>query len=54
MNLMQAVEAGYKRDIPSFNVGDTLRVFVKVVEGDKERIQPFEGIVIAKRGNTIR
>ena len=54
MNLIQAVEAGYKRNIPSFNVGDTLRVFVKVVEGDKERIQPFEGVVIAKRGGSIR
>ncbi len=54
MNLIQTVEAGYKRNIPSFNVGDTLRVFVKVVEGDKERIQPFEGVVIARRGGSIR
>ena len=54
MNLIQAVEAGHKRNIASFNVGDTLRVFVKVVEGDKERIQPFEGVVIAKRGGSIR
>ncbi len=34
-----------------FNVGDTVRVYVKVKEGDKERIQPFEGIVIRKRGS---
>jgi len=54
MNLIQAVEEGYKRNIPSFNVGDTLRVFVKVVEGDKERIQPFQGVVIARRGGSIR
>jgi large subunit ribosomal protein L19 len=55
MNLINAVEEGYKRKVPSFNVGDTVKVFVKVVEGDKERIQPFEGVVIARRGtNSIR
>lgn len=54
MNLVMAVEEGYKKDVPSFNVGDTVRVFVKVVEGDKERIQPFEGVVISRRGSGIR
>ena len=54
MNLMNAIEEGYKRKVPPFQVGDTVKVFVKVVEGDKERIQPFEGIVIARRGSTIR
>lgn len=54
MNLINAVEEGYKKKVPSFNVGDTVKVFVKVVEGDKERIQPFEGVVIARRGNSIR
>jgi large subunit ribosomal protein L19 len=54
MNLVQVVEEGYRRNIPPFNVGDTLKIFVKVVEGDKERVQPFEGVVIAKRGNSIR
>lgn len=54
MNLMSAVEEGYRRKVPSFRVGDTVKVFVKVVEGDKERIQPFEGVVIARRGNSIR
>jgi len=54
MNLISAVEEGYKRDMPSFSVGDTVRLFVKVVEGDKERIQPFEGVVIAKRGSGAR
>lgn len=54
MNLINAVEEGYKRDMPSFSVGDTVRLFVKVVEGDKERIQPFEGVVIAKRGSGAR
>jgi len=54
MNLIDAVEEGYKKKVPSFNVGDTVKVFVKVVEGDKERIQPFEGVVISRRGNSIR
>jgi large subunit ribosomal protein L19 len=54
MNLMNAIEEGYKKQVPPFQVGDTVKVFVKVVEGDKERIQPFEGIVIARRGSTIR
>lgn len=42
-----------KNDIPEFKAGDTVRVNVKVIEGDKERIQPFEGVVIAKRGRGI-
>lgn len=39
-----------KTDIPSFNPGDHIRVHVRVIEGDKERIQPFEGDVINIRG----
>lgn len=54
MNLINAVEEGYRKKIPSFQVGDTVKVFVKVVEGDKERIQPFEGVVISRRGSSIR
>jgi large subunit ribosomal protein L19 len=50
MNLLQAVEEGYKRDLGKFNVGDTVKVYVKVVEGDKERIQPFQGLVIGRKG----
>lgn len=38
-----------RTDIPDFNSGDTVRVHAKVVEGDKERIQVFEGVVIRKR-----
>lgn len=49
------VEAAYlKKDIPKFNVGDTVRVFVKIVEEEKTRLQAFEGIVIAKKGCGIR
>lgn len=54
MNLINAIEEGYKRNITPFNVGDTVRVSVKVVEGDKERIQPFEGAVIARSNGSIR
>lgn len=54
MNLIHAVEEGYKREIPEFNIGDTVRMYVKVVEGDKERLQPFEGTVISRKGSGIR
>lgn len=37
-------------DIPKFNVGDTVRVHFRIVEGDKERVQVFEGVVIARKG----
>jgi large subunit ribosomal protein L19 len=54
MNLIDSVEEGYKRDLGDINIGDTVKVFVKVVEGDKERIQPFQGAVIAKKGSGTR
>jgi large subunit ribosomal protein L19 len=44
---------GLRTDIPTFDPGDTIRVMVRVREGDKERLQAFEGIVIAKRGGGI-
>ncbi len=47
-------KSNMKEKIPSFNVGDTVRVYAKIVEGDKERIQAFEGVVIAKKGGSIR
>ncbi|MBR4067677.1 MAG: 50S ribosomal protein L19 [Clostridia bacterium] len=43
-----------RTDMPAFNIGDTVRVFVKVVEGSRERLQAFEGTVIAKRNGSIR
>jgi large subunit ribosomal protein L19 len=50
--LMKVVQEKYIRtDIPEFRPGDTVRVYVKVKEGDKERIQAFEGVVIRKRGS---
>jgi large subunit ribosomal protein L19 len=54
MSLIQAVEEGFRKQIPSFSIGDTVRVYVKVVEGDKERLQPYEGIVISRSGSGIR
>jgi len=54
MNLMGAVEEGFKRDLGAFSIGDTVKVFVKVVEGDKERIQPFQGVVIGRKGSGTR
>lgn len=54
MNLIGAVEESYKRDLGNFNIGDTVKVFIRVVEGDKERIQPFQGTVIARKGSGTR
>jgi len=43
-----------RTDLPEFGIGDTVRVWVKVVEGARERLQAFEGTVIAKRNGSIR
>jgi len=54
-NLIQALEKEQLRsDLPKLEVGDTVRVFVKVVEGSRERLQAFEGIVIKIQGGGIR
>ncbi|MFA6584180.1 MAG: 50S ribosomal protein L19 [Elusimicrobiaceae bacterium] len=50
---MELRQQGLKTDIPSFRPGDTVRVHTKVVEGANERIQLFDGIVIARRGSGI-
>ena len=47
-------QAQLRTDLPQFNIGDTLRVWVKVVEGSRERFQAFEGTVIAKRNGSSR
>ncbi len=52
--VLQEVEQPYlKRDIPEFRPGDNVRVHVRVVEGGKERIQIFEGVVIARKNRGI-
>ena len=53
--IIRSIEAKQIRsDLPEINVGDTVRVWVKVVEGNRERLQAFEGTVIAKRNGGIR
>ena len=54
-NIIEAIEKEYmKKDVTPFNVGDTVKVFVKVVEGSRERLQAFEGIVISKKNGSVR
>ena len=54
MDIIKSIEAEYlKKDIPEFKAGDTVRVDVKVVEGTRERIQAFEGVVIKVRGTGL-
>ena len=54
-NIIAEIEKEYmKTDVPKFDVGDTVRVSVKVKEGNRERIQAFEGIVIAKKNGSVR
>ncbi|HUW98858.1 MAG TPA: 50S ribosomal protein L19 [Acidiferrobacter sp.] len=49
-NIIQELESEFiKQDVPQFSPGDTVTVFVKVVEGERERLQAFEGVVIARR-----
>src|SRR5688572_33210275 len=55
MNELQRIENAYKKsEIPEFRPGDTVSVHVRVVEGDKERIQIFQGVVIGRRGGGTR
>lgn len=55
MNIIEAIEKDYmKKEVPAFNVGDSVKVYVKVVEGTRERLQAFEGIVIAKKNGGVR
>ncbi|WP_270219130.1 50S ribosomal protein L19 [Lactococcus garvieae] len=54
ISLIDSINAGQLRsDIPEFRAGDTIRVHAKVVEGTRERIQMFEGVVIARKGSGI-
>ncbi|WP_138496602.1 50S ribosomal protein L19 [Paenibacillus pinistramenti] len=54
MNIVQAItQEQLRKDLPSFRPGDTLKVHVKVIEGSRERIQLFEGVVIKRRGGGI-
>ena len=53
--IIKNIEAAQlKAEVPQFNVGDTVKVYGKIKEGNRERIQVFEGIVIKKQGGSIR
>ena len=55
MGLIEQIESeGLKKDVPVFNVGDTVKVGYRIIEGGKERIQNFEGVVIARKGGSVR
>ncbi|MBT3821292.1 MAG: 50S ribosomal protein L19 [Nitrospinaceae bacterium] len=55
MNVIDRIEReGMRKDVPDFGPGDTVRVHVKILEGDKERIQMFEGFVMGRSGGGIR
>jgi len=54
VDLVRIVEEAHRRkDIPDFRPGDTVRVHLKVVEGGRERVQVFEGVVIARKGGGL-
>ena len=52
--VIKAIESRQIKPHPEFRVGDTVRVFVKIKEGDKERVQAFEGVVIKRTRNGVR
>jgi large subunit ribosomal protein L19 len=55
MNIIDVLEfEQMKKDIPRFKTGDTVKVHVKIVEGDKQRIQAYQGVVIARQNGGIR
>ena len=55
MNVLDAVDAAsFRKDLPNFRPGDELKVHVRVIEGNKSRIQVFQGLVIARQGSGIR
>ncbi|MBN1913565.1 MAG: 50S ribosomal protein L19 [Candidatus Omnitrophica bacterium] len=55
MDKIKLVEQEYaKKEIPTFGIGDTVKVMVKIPEGDKVRLHSFEGVVIARSGSGIR
>ncbi|QIK83229.1 50S ribosomal protein L19 [Sanguibacter sp. HDW7] len=55
MHILDSVDAAQLRtDIPEFRAGDTLKVNVKVVEGNRSRVQAFQGVVISRRNGGIR
>jgi len=55
MNVLDAVDAAsLRKDLPTFRAGDELKIHVRVIEGNKSRIQTFQGIVISRQGSGVR
>ena len=55
MNILDAVDAAsLRKDIPQFRAGDELKIHVRVIEGNKSRLQVFQGIVIRRQGDGVR
>jgi len=55
VNILKTIEdAQIRKDLPNFGPGDTVRVYFKVVEGGRERIQPFDGVVIRRQSGGLR
>jgi len=54
MNVMQTIAQEYLKEIPAFNVGDTVKVHIKIKEGNRERLQMFEGVVLKRQGGGLR
>lgn len=55
MNIIDVIEKeGMRNDLPEVKIGDTVKIFVKVKEGNRERLQGFEGIVIARQNGSVR
>ena len=55
MDIIKSIEQeSLRSDVPQFNVGDTVRVLFKVIEGNKERIQAYEGVVISRKHGGLR
>lgn len=54
MRLLDSIaSSSLRKDIPSFSIGDTVRIDVKIIEGEKEKLSEFKGVVIARRGKGI-
>jgi large subunit ribosomal protein L19 len=54
MDAIKVIEEAYKKQIPDFRIGDTVSVSMKIKEGEKERIQVYTGVVIARKGGGTR
>ena len=55
MDIIKSIEQeSLRSDVPQFNVGDTVRVLFKVIEGNKERIRAYEGVVISRKHGGLR